>query len=444
MRPIYVVVPIVMCLATVGLIRAMRVVSFDIMLLEGDFAIALSNSSQNLSSNDGTTVSWQSSSWDHASPLHDQTLNWSLTVERQWLGTKKRPRAMLLLTNFGWNQPNQTAGLEIYRCLRTRYLVNGVINHPWFHPTAWEEINSGAMKLSPTVRYYVFLDRETCAERNYPYYSGGRSGNRDSMAGRAECCGFHQHFIHEIMNSTVLSSPNAKLILFECGGHGPKPHFKQDRAWYNGSRLVFASLSAHDEHDRRPQDLGLPPPAQHPCVLSDQQRQDIESCTAELNRTKLLTYTGQMRTRVRQKLARLHNPDDGVLVQMKPNDTEKAQHLLRNLAVDSIFSATPRGDNLFSYRFTEAMSCGSIPVVHADHWVYPFSPLLLNWSSIVVILPESRASETVTFLRSISLEERCQRRRQVVEIYDRYMKTGDATIHGLIDSLELLAPEYFY
>jgi hypothetical protein len=129
---------------------------------------------------------------------------------------------------------------------------------------------------------------------------------------------------------------------------------------------------------------------------------------------------------------------------MKPNDTEKAQHLLRNLAVDSIFSATPRGDNLFSYRFTEAMSCGSIPVVHADHWVYPFSPLLLNWSSIVVILPESRASETVTFLRSISLEERCQRRRQVVEIYDRYMKTGDATIHGLIDSLELLAPEYFY
>jgi hypothetical protein len=50
----------------------------------------------------------------------------------------------------------------------------------------------------------------------------------------------------------------------------------------------------------------------------------------------------------------------------------------------------------------------------------------------------------VNILRSLSLEERCRRRRQVVEIYDRYMKTGDATIRGLIESLELLSPEHFY
>jgi Exostosin family len=421
-----------MCLVIVALIRAMRGLTVDILVQEF-IEIVASDFSQSVNR---STVSW------HASPLNDQTLNWSTTVERQWLGPKKPP-AMLLLTNFGWNQPNQTAGLEIYRCLRTRYLVNGVINHPWFHPTAWEDINSGAVELSPTTRYYVFLDRETCAERNYPFYANGRSGNRDSVAGRAECCGFHQHFIHEIMNSTVMSSPNAKLILFECGGHGPKPHFQQDRSFYNGSRLVFASLSAHTEYDRRPQDLGLPPPAQHPCELSDQQRRDIESCAAEVNRTKLLTYTGQLRTRVRQKLARLHNHND-VLVQLKPTNETEAKHLLRTLAVDSIFSATPRGDNLFSYRFTEAMSCGSIPVVHADNWVYPFSPLLLNWSSIAIILPESNASETVNILRSISLEERCRRRRKVVEIYARYMKTGEGTINGLIESLELLAPEHFY
>ena len=79
---------------------------------------------------------------------------------------------MVLLTNFGWNQPNVTAGLEIYRGLRTRMLVHGIINHPWFHPTAWEDINSGRLQVSPTTRYYVFLDRDTCLEMNCPNYMG--------------------------------------------------------------------------------------------------------------------------------------------------------------------------------------------------------------------------------------------------------------------------------
>ena len=245
------------------------------------------------------------------------------------------------------------------------------------------------------------------------------------------------------MNSTVMSSSRAKFVLFECRGHGPKPHFVQDRLLYNNSKVVFASVSANVRYsNRQPQDLGLPPPVQHPYELSNEQRRDIESCAAEANRTKLLTYTGQLRTPVRQELAKLDNDKDIIVRRMwlTPNNTAMGTRLLHSLALESSFSAAPRGDNLFSYRFAEVMSCGSIPVVHADDWVFPFAPQLINWSFIVVILPESRANETADILRSISLEERCRMRRRVVEIYDRYLKTEEGTVNGIIESLERLPP----
>jgi hypothetical protein len=138
---------------------------------------------------------------------------------------------------------------------------------------------------------------------------------------------------------------------------------------------------------------------------------------------------------VRQQLAALSNDKD-VVIRIKPESEEGAKDRLHAFALNSIFSAAPRGDNLFSYRFTEVMSCGSIPVVHADDWLYPFAPQLLNWSSIAVIIPESKVNDTVDILRDMSLEERCRSRKHVLEIYDRYMNNGEATIHGIIDSLE--------
>ena len=427
MKLIYAVALCVVLLICSSLGRSMKGLTFDLLVQQFHDAPA---------SDDGATTSWKKS------PLHDTTLNWSTTVEREWLLPEK-PLAMVLLTNFGWNQPNVTAGLEVYRGLRTRKLVHGIVNHPWFHPTAWEDINSGRLQVSPTTRYYVFLDRETCAEKNYPNYGlDGLHGNRDPVGGRGECCGWKEHFIHGVMNSTVMSSPNAKFVLFECGGTGPRGHFRQDRVLYNNSKLVFASVSASVRQNPQPQDLGLPPPAQHPYDLSTEQRRDIESCASEANRTKLLTYTGQFRTSVRKELKKLDNGKDIILwnMRMNPNNTAKGIQRLHLLALESSFSATPRGDNLFSYRFVEVMSCGSIPVVHADNWVYPFAPQLINWSSIVVILPESRANETADVLRSIPLEERCRMRRRVVEIYDRYLKNGEGTVNGIVESLERLHP----
>jgi hypothetical protein len=50
---------------------------------------------------------------------------------------------MLLLTKLGWDQVDQEIALRDFgRRIRKTELMEGVINHPWFHPTAWEEYES--------------------------------------------------------------------------------------------------------------------------------------------------------------------------------------------------------------------------------------------------------------------------------------------------------------
>jgi hypothetical protein len=62
-------------------------------------------------------------------PLHDKTLDWDPTVQHQWLDPNStRPPAMLLLTNTGWNQPDQEEGIKLWRSWRGRMLTQGVIN----------------------------------------------------------------------------------------------------------------------------------------------------------------------------------------------------------------------------------------------------------------------------------------------------------------------------
>ena len=89
----------------------------------------------------------------------------------------------------------------------------------------------------------------------------------------------------------------------------------------------------------------------------------------------------------------------------------------------SVFALAPRGDNKFSYRFQEIMSAGAIPVVHADDWIWPFRPELVNWTECAVILPEKDAGQTtIDYLDRISLEDRCRMRQACQRIYQQYKK----------------------
>jgi hypothetical protein len=368
----------------------------------------------------------------HTSPLNDKTLPWYPNVNRPWLRKDLRdPPAMLLLTDFAWNHPNQTMGRQVYRGTRTRELVEAIVNHPWFHPTAWRDIQSGNMTVSSRTRYYVFLDQDTCMEKNYPLYGSNIEGkNKD----RGDVQMYHIHRVPQVLSSKLFtSSPRARYVEFECSGGGPKSSFTNSRKESgNSSQLVWATVSSH-ESQVMPQDFGLPPPAIQACHLTSKQRDEIMRCKAESQRTVLLSFSGNIyRKHARKELAKLNNDKD--IVVKRGNFSTPPQEL----ALNSIFGAAPRGDNLFSYRFTEALSCGAIPVIYADGWVLPFR---LDWKEAAVLIPEANASKSVETLSSISADERCRLRRRGLEIYEKYLKDAKAMVQGIIDRLDLQAKE---
>lgn len=107
-----------------------------------------------------------------------------------------------------------------------------------------------------------------------------------------------------------------------------------------------------------------------------------------------------------------------------------------SLLAQSKFSAAVRGDNLFSFRFTELLSAGAIPVIYADGWVLPFSRDLIGWEEYMVVIEEKKANETLRVLESISSEQRCRMRKRGLEVYNQYMRTRAGTLQGILDGLE--------
>ena len=167
--------------------------------------------------------------------------------------------------------------------------------------------------------------------------------------------------------------------------------------------------------------------------LNDTMLNNIAECR-ESARPYLLTFAGNFRHPVRKQLRDfVHNGKDilfGGREMMTKMNTNYDELLLK-----SKFGAAPRGDNRFSYRFAEVMSGGAIPVLYADNLVLPFESLI-NWDEVVVRIPQNQTNNTRAILMAITDEERCRMRQKVLQVYERYIRTGEATIAGIVEGLE--------
>lgn len=380
------------------------------------------------------------------SEVRDRTVRWEPSVNRLWLRKRNKegnqPPAMLLLTKYGWNQRNQYSGRGWGRSMRQRELLYALINHPWFHPTAWQDIYEGRMEISNSTRYYVFLDLETCGDKNYPVY-GDRVRNMDQIGKRGRRGGdSHEEEIKDALESAVMKNPGSKIVIFDCNGYVRTKQIENQfwrRDWNKDERLVLVSLSAnHSQH--LPGDLGLSPPPCQKCELSTEQIHRILECTDEDSRPFVITFSGNFRSTTRQHLKTLHNGRDVLItgpeeMAMAMNETQFPASF-KKMASKSKFAATPRGDNLFSYRFSEVMGCGAIPVVYADGYIFPLSKQLLDPREYAVVIPESDVNRTLDILADISPDTRCRLRRRAFEIYERYFKDAHGTLRGILEALE--------
>ena len=435
--------------------------------------------------------------------INDRTMRLSPYVDRLWLHNTDlsatqhtssdqqqqqpaTPKTKIILTDFGWNQPNQTEALKCTRTIRQRELLQAIIDHPLFDPTfSWNETMTTAaatnFQFDPSIQYFVFLDLETCFESNYPHYAAGKEVNLDIAANRSVyannwdniCFGIYQckPVLQKVLQSPLFQQmPTARLFYFDCRGLGPDGTFRKDGS--TSPQLSIVSISSGPGQLLvNASDMGQPPPAVNPIRLTRSQRtairttceNDRDDATATggdnnnndaslindnaITKTKLrpyfLSFVGSPRTtKTRESLFRLHNLEQGIILLTTlqfqeefrlhhPNITD------RKVMQGSIFAATPRGDQLFSYRFTEALSAGAIPVVHADGWVLPFARQLIDWKECAVIIPESQVHETIDILKRIDPATRCRMRRRCYDIYTKYMANPEGTIAGILETASL-------
>lgn len=389
--------------------------------------------------------------------IRDSTLFWNASIQRTWLlppeQRVKNPPAMLLLTNYGWNQEDQKKALTIARTYRDTFLTEGVINHPWFHPTAWEDINIHNATIDPSIRYYVFLDRITCGDSLWPHYN--KIPGDDTRHGRAIITGETKRCREScpqkeaIMASRLFQESPTKVHYLDlnCAGGGPM-RWLRDFHYQHYPKHLFVALSAFIRDMNHTLDQGLPVGACNPTELNATREKSIIECNDEANRSFNLVYIGNFRGgklpwggvfNVRGKLAELHDGEKNfVLRHFKPEFAESklANWSFPDILANTVFGAVPRGDNKFSYRFAEVLSAGAIPVVLADDWLFPFRPEAVNWNQCAVIIPENRANQTLEILAGISQVKRCRMRRRCYRLYLRYFKTGTGVIDGVISGLE--------
>lgn len=377
---------------------------------------------------------------------------------------------MLLLTTVGWNHPNQAFGLTVSRFLRERELFTAIVNHPWFHPTAWQDIQSGKMEIASDQNYYVFSDITQCREMNYPNYGGAWQGNRDGEFNRTgddhnllqdHCRGDsyeilqHKLFVQQKENnekesndnnnnnndntttnsnsnnnSTTNQHHNATLLLFHCGSEGTDKACTQIRL-ERKTPVAIAMIDGTFPNLLEDRDQGLAPPSPNHATLTPQEEDDIRTCRAEQDSHRYFhhVYLGNFRSGrnaafnskwegSRYSYYKEGFHDNNHTIIMNPPDHKKypSDSIIANMTYTEVlrntrFGLAPRGDNNFSYRFTEVLSAGAILVFHGDNYLFPFRPELIDWGKCAITLPERDAGiRTMNAMNRVSARERCQRR----------------------------------
>jgi hypothetical protein len=393
--------------------------------------------------------------------IYDKTIPWDSTVNRKWLHLDKeneRPPAMLLLTNYGWNQPNQMEGLKLPRSTRERELITAVINHPWFHPTFWEDFERGSATLSPHTRYYVFMDVQMDIETNYPVYGAGME-NFDGLYGRPkknQMLNFDQIANLPIYKTRLFqqAKDRVRLIVWDGRPYGNQVEHNRTTGTLANKSISYVAVTAFLSRVDHTWDQGLVPPAPHPVPLSESQERDVQTCETETRRKFFASYTGNERSGLNSEFNQKYGGarasyvairDDKTVFARVPGDPRYQDTVLHNLSYaeilhDTVFALAPRGDNKFSYRFHEVLSAGTIPVVHADDWMWPFRPELVDWNECAIIMPEKDAGQTtIDILKKMSVVERCHRRKKCYQIFKDYVETPEAQLRGIIEGLELVS-----
>jgi hypothetical protein len=282
------------------------------------------------------------------------------------------------------------------------------------HPQRVDTVDEAAVLVFPP-----YLAWET----NWPVYKGENNMLREG----GECAYLAYETAHALigvvnaLNSTHRHHYPRKLLMLDS-----YPYYSHlpDEAHTN-SDFIWAKLNMLESYARR-QDISMPPPlppSSSPDLLlamvPKEHREPIagikkgassknqQAQKGRRRRNYFLTFLGNFHSHpVRPRFGQmLHDPSEGVIV-VDSHSTEAVLYDFTDLLVNTSFTLVLRGDKEFSYRFTEAVCSGSVPVLVSDGWIVPFSQHLVPFQDYgVQVSEDAEAGRVLSTLRALIDEE---------------------------------------
>lgn len=177
-----------------------------------------------------------------------------------------------------------------------------------------------------------------------------------------------------------------------------QPNYNFDEKLFTSPILSFAKLNTLTSKWRKGRDISMPPPmVDRPARLKYQESEVLGGKP----RKYFLTFKGNFATsKVREEIGELHDPENGVVI-VDSSIRESDKYTYEEVMSDSVYTLVVRGDAEFSYRFSEGVCSGAIPILIADGWVPPFESLV-PFEVYGFVFKEKDIKEMVSDLRKIS------------------------------------------
>jgi hypothetical protein len=382
--------------------------------------------------------------------------------------TRPRHYPEITFTNVGWFHPNPRIANNTQRCLAARKFMDAVMAHERYNASAWTTTATSSsyslMDSTAPRPILAFLDFDACGLIHWPKFGGDPLLNHDTEHGRPGGNAFHElcDKIDQALKSPALRHNDSRLIVLSCSEWYPDGVVQMDclsgrrNAAY--TKLVVGHMSAtiqsnsvHPFHD-----FGLPPwPVKH-VHMSDQQLEDLNHCK---ERPIEVSFKGRPRHHFSQfseyfehvndhrrhrfefgfthyEESPIKNYANGSVIAPSPVEKQTSE-LYYSWIMNSTFCPTPRGDNLYSVRFSEVISAGCIPIVYADGWVLPYnSEIVEDWGSMAVLIPQEKVNQTLELIENISKEDRCRMQKKVLEFYNRYVKDSHGRLKAILKMMD--------
>jgi len=202
-----------------------------------------------------------------------------------------------------------------------------------------------------------FFITELCSERNYPNY--------DMKGGPIPLKG--NDLINHVRNLPYFHK-NKKHITFY---HDGSPSYDMEGIL----NIPYANPAFKEGRDF----IMTPPALKNYSFNNNLNKKYLFSFKGDTRRT-------ESRRRLFNSLKRFHNRENIIIV-----ERDNGKYDYDELAMNSLFTIVPEGDQPWSYRFTESINAGSIPILLEENWHHlPFCDFV-DYRKFAIRLPAAEA-----------------------------------------------------